>query len=98
MKPKTGIELIAAERRRQKEKEKWSLAHDRECHTDGELASAAAVYALSGAGWKTKHLEEIYWPTEWDFKPKDPIRDLVRAGALIAAELDRLQSQREGKQ
>jgi uncharacterized Zn finger protein (UPF0148 family) len=34
------------------------------------------------------------WPEAWDpdlWKPKNPIRDLVRAGALIAAEIDRLQ-------
>lgn len=30
------------------------------------------------------------WDDEW-WKPQDPIRDLVRAGALIAAEIDRLQ-------
>lgn len=29
------------------------------------------------------------WNDEW-WKPKDPVRDLIRAGALIAAELDRL--------
>lgn len=33
------------------------------------------------------------WPEDWaDFwKPKSPIQDLVRAGALITAEIDRLQ-------
>jgi hypothetical protein len=34
------------------------------------------------------------WPEAWDpdfWKPENPIRDLVRAGALIAAEIDRLQ-------
>ena len=32
------------------------------------------------------------WPwDEGDWNPQDPERDLVKAGALIAAELDRLQ-------
>lgn len=30
------------------------------------------------------------WEEQW-WKPKDPLRDLIRAGALIAAEIDRLQ-------
>ena len=35
------------------------------------------------------------WSDKW-WKPKDKIRDLVRAGALIAAEIDRLQRLKEG--
>jgi len=32
------------------------------------------------------------WPWEFEsWKPKDPLADLVKAGALIAAEIDRLQ-------
>jgi len=32
------------------------------------------------------------WPwEEKDWKPKDPISDLIKAGALIASEIDRLQ-------
>jgi hypothetical protein len=40
-----GIEAIAAERRRQIEAEGWSAAHDDQ-HVNGELAGAAAAYAL----------------------------------------------------
>lgn len=43
---KTGIELIAEERERQITKEGWTPEHDAE-HKNGELANAAAVYALS---------------------------------------------------
>lgn len=33
-----------------------------------------------------------YWPwDEKDWNPQEPLRDLVKAGALIAAEIDRLQ-------
>lgn len=32
------------------------------------------------------------WPQDWSFKPTrdDRIRELVKAGALVAAEIDRL--------
>jgi len=33
------------------------------------------------------------WGSEWWKPSKDPIRDLVKAGALIAAEIDRLQKE-----
>jgi hypothetical protein len=37
-------------------------------------------------------VRRFYWPWEWSFwKPRDPVRNLVIAGALIAAEIDRLQ-------
>jgi hypothetical protein len=33
----------------------------------------------------------VQWPVGWDWKPDDdPVRNLVKAGALIAAEIDRL--------
>jgi hypothetical protein len=88
----TGIELIAVERQRQIEVEGWTPEHDDD-HDCGELASAGACYALVqeemiGADW-----EPAFWP--WDrkwWKPSpDPIRNLIKAGALIAAEIDRLQ-------
>lgn len=81
-----GIGLIARERTRQSAKEGWTPAHDDQ-HETGELATAAAVYALH----HTVRRGLIGWP--WDlswFKPKGPIADLTRAGALIAAEIDRL--------
>ncbi len=100
----TGTELIAAERQRQIEVEGWSPEHDDE-HDDAELASAALCYTVhanhqvqfpSAAPLST----EMYigptgrlwpWSPDW-FKPSgDPIRNLVKAGALIAAEIDRLQ-------
>jgi len=111
----TGVELIAAERKRQIEEEGWTPEHDAQ-HYEGELAIAGACYAL---GEKHVHVhiprrinssrgidencyqydftkagpEQITWPwnEKW-WKPKDRIRDLVRAGALIAAEVDRLQN------
>lgn len=90
-----AIEEIAAERKRQIEQEGWSAAHDA-AHWNGDLARAAACYAIEAASiGKTSPEEDIFlerlWPWErkW-WKPKDARRDLVRAGALIVAEIDRL--------
>lgn len=43
---KTGIELIAEERQRQITEEGWTPEHDIN-HTNGQLASAAACYAMT---------------------------------------------------
>lgn len=89
-----GAGLIAAERRRQVEAEGWTPSHDDE-HDDGAIAAAAAVYALTDWQWSVLREHNInsdcLFPVEWQHKPKDRLRDLVRAGALIAAEIDRLQ-------
>lgn len=80
---------VIAERLRQLTKEGWSPEHDDQ-HSDGQLAEAAACYALSGAG-NLRSTFERWWP--WSFawwKPKGERRDLVRAGALILAEIERL--------
>ncbi len=84
----TGVELIAAERARQVSVEGWAYSHDDQ-HVSGEMARAAACYALQHTRVSGR---AIRWPwnRQW-WKPKGPIRDLVRAGALIAAEIDRLQ-------
>jgi len=97
---KTGIELIAEERKRQVEKEGWTAEHDAQ-HVAGELSMAAACYAhraslfaIKGRDYATCH--RTFWPIGWpwlreSWKPKTVLKDLIRAGALIAAEIDRLQ-------
>ncbi len=90
-----AIEDIRRERQRQIEEESFDPAHDNQ-HDAGELAAAAATYALLAAGLISMEGDteinpsQIWpWEKEW-FKPKDRRRDLVRAGALIAAEIERL--------
>ncbi|MEM7211770.1 MAG: hypothetical protein AAF479_07735 [Pseudomonadota bacterium] len=93
-----GVEAIAAERRRQVDVEGWSPDHDDE-HTKGEMARAAAAYARFSAWSDAKRSEclpeepplALCWPwdDEW-WRPTNRRRDLVKAGALIAAEIDRL--------
>lgn len=85
----TGAEMIAAERARQVSGEGYSDAHD-DHYTDRELTRAAVAYAL---GATDREDADDYWPRGWaERKPTDSeIGDLVKAGALIAAEIDRIQ-------
>lgn len=98
---KSGIELIAEERKRQIEVEKWDDEHDSE-HWQGELVDAAICYAMHKRYFETNINDEMtsikvkidFWPWEnnWWKLSSDKIKNLVKAGALIAAEIDRLQS------
>lgn len=91
-----GAALIARERLRQVSQEGWSEYHD-DGHDYDELAIAAACYALPDRKRESERrlaVLPMLWP--WDFKfwkptPDDRICELVKAGALIAAEIDRLQ-------
>lgn len=95
-----GIALIQAERQRQVEVEGFDSEHDDE-HGPGFISAAAAAYVLlacdlvdgdyrkSDFKKRSKHRMDTAWP--WDekwWKPSpDPTRNLVKAGALIAAEV-----------
>lgn len=92
-----GILAIAAERRRQVETEGWTPEHD-DKHNKGEMAGAAACYAmydLSIPNIRLGHsvvltIRDLWpWALSW-WKPTDARCNLVKAGALIAAEIDRL--------
>lgn len=80
---------VLAERLRQIEAEGWTPEHD-DAHNNGELAEAAGCYALhhNDPGLKGA---PAWWPwhAAW-WKPADPRRNLIKAGALILAELERL--------
>lgn len=88
----TGAELIAQERARQIQEECYDAAHD-----DGQgyaLARAGVAYAIAGTGHVVDVDDDVeawqWWPWSTDaWKPSyDLVRNLVRAGALIAAAID----------
>lgn len=96
---------IAVERRRQIKAEGWTTEHD-DAHDKGEMARAAGMYALIAGADATSYrnardgyslndylqaIMDHYWPwaKSW-FKPTTRRIALVKAGALIAAEIDRL--------
>ncbi|WP_260601138.1 hypothetical protein [Pseudomonas aeruginosa] len=85
---------VQAERRRQVEAEGWTPEHDDE-HSHGQMARAAACYALAGSSAPNDGtaalLVSLAWP--WDeqwWKPTSTRRDLVKACALALAEIERL--------
>lgn len=99
----TGAELIERERQRQVQDEQWSRDHD-DNHVHHELVLAAVQYALPDSHRAVMSESEallrnmkpgvpINWPwtdESWKPSPEDRRRELVKAGALIAAEIDRL--------
>lgn len=90
--PADGVELIAQERLRQIAEEGFTAEHDDE-HRAGELAEAASCYAAQYQDCR-QSLPPTWWPWDrewWKPTPDNRIGELVRAGALIAAEIDRLQ-------
>lgn len=86
---------VLAERRRQVESEGWMPEHDDQ-HEYGQMASAAACYALTASGDREIRLSHsltlsIAWPWDKDWwKPTTPRRNLIKAGALILAEIERI--------
>lgn len=94
----SGVQLIAAERTRQIEVEKWTPAHDDQHHSVGDLLRAAQSYVMQADGqvigikYPACFIPKFWpWARQWWKPSPDPIRNLVKAGALIAAEIDRLQ-------
>ena len=98
----TGVELIQKERQRQIEVEGWTAEHD-DRHTLGEMAVAGSIYArtatfqvaLNAPALPNRTPYDWPWASAWWKPSADPIRNLVKAGALIAAEIDRLQREQE---
>ena len=82
---------VARERERQMGAEGWSRDHD-DTHGRGELALAGACYAAPKyVGFAGAVFGSLPWP--WDrswWKPRDERRNLVKAAALIVAEIERI--------
>jgi len=83
----TGAEKIADERARQIALG-FGQKHDLE-HDDRSLLTAAVCY-IETAGVASRY--STVWPWDSGFGPHYDVTDLIRAGALIAAEIDRLDS------
>ena len=91
---------VLDERKRQITVEGWTPEHD-DAHEMAEMAQAAACYAISGTPadeavfihGRWRDARDLFWPRqfgrEW-WKPTNRRRDLVKAGALILAEIERL--------
>jgi hypothetical protein len=96
----TGSELIAEKVRTNREHKGYTAEHD-DVHDEGELCAASVCYldrAWLQIQQKSPRQESppYIWPFEQNaWNPSDdPVRNLVHAGALIAAEIDRLKRKR----
>ena len=90
---KTAIEMIADERKRQIEVEGFTAKHD-DNHKSSQLEILAMLYScpakyrsmLSPINW----FKSMGWDFKW-WKPTSRIRELIKAGALLVAAIERLQ-------
>lgn len=93
----TGVQLISIERQRQIEVEGFDATHDAAYstskHNSEKLAWAAYCYV------DPENSRFVGAPTRWPFNlkwwkpsPDNRVNELIKAGALIAAEIDRIQA------
>lgn len=88
---------VLAERRRQITAEGWTPDHD-DHHVNEEIAALACFYAMPDGArdWDATStgygdtLGHAIIPENWSVKTGDRRRELVKAGALILAEIERL--------
>ena len=93
---KSGIELIEIERKEQIEKHGRSIENDAKFNSSNELPNTAALL-INGGEWASFEESDMeMMPDGWDeniwrkMLLKTYPERLIIAGALIAAELDRL--------
>ena len=87
----TGIELITQERKEQIEKYRYDTEHDVQHHPDQALINAAIFALTLQDKWKQdgwENFEKKMWS-------KSMVERFAVAGALVAAEIDRLQADPE---
>jgi hypothetical protein len=89
-----GIELIAKERQEQQEKHGISVKNDAQFNSSAEYNGLPAL-SLGAIGLLDGTIARV--PSHWDKKRLEKMRSkpykerLIIAGALIAAEIDRIQ-------
>ncbi len=98
----TAVRDLLAERRRQVREEGHTLERDDQ-YTEGQLAQAASAYAFWADPRGARHDDHIdylnstptgLWPWAKEYwKPTSPRLMLIKAGALILAEIERLDRQ-----
>lgn len=89
--PRAWLDVMG-ERCRQISVEGWTPGHDDQ-HDEGELAAAATAYAFNAATAGRYYAHDPIWFWPWgdgSWKPTTPRRDMVKAGALILAEIERM--------
>ncbi len=97
---KTGIESIAAERQEQIEKHHRTVEKDAKENDCYQLIHAARTILIEPQGRQDKFWPPLDWDGQrWKHMMAKSYKDrLIIAGALIAAEIDRLQHLEEENQ
>ncbi|APQ14718.1 hypothetical protein BJP27_24410 (plasmid) [Pseudomonas oryzihabitans] len=90
--PDAAVRDVLAERKRQIEAEGWTPERD-DAYTGGQLAAAGAAYSI--IAHKMAETGAVVHPACWPWdaswlKPGTPRRNLIKAGALIVAEIQRI--------
>lgn len=91
---KSGIELIAEERQEQLSKHGRTVEKDVQINNESQLIHAAERM-LHGRGHESNNFPPVNWNYEiWNnMLDKPKLERLIIAGALIAAEIDRIQAE-----
>ncbi|OES24474.1 hypothetical protein [Alteromonas macleodii] len=89
---KTGAQLISEERQRQIDDEGYTPSSD-DTYSQPELVDAAICYASRCSDIDVDTVRDWPWNEEYWKPTDDKVKTLTKAGALIAAEIDRLQRQ-----
>lgn len=88
------IMTVVLEHQRQRQEEGYSLASDVAQYQGGELARAAACYAMQAGGiYPMRYVS--FWPFKSKMKSCTPAESLAKAGALIFSELERIKAQNQ---
>lgn len=86
--PSNAVQSVIAERQRHQSAEGWTPEHDDQ-YSKSQLLWASSCYVLNAIHPFNRIPFDWPWTPEW-WKPTNPRRDLVKAGALILAELERI--------
>lgn len=92
---------VIDERLRQQQAEGWTPNHDDQLHDAGDLSAAASCYAIAAANMLNPYTQgdgvdpakppgDWPWEALWWKPGTDPRRALVKAGAVILAEIERI--------
>lgn len=85
-----AVRLVIEERLSQLKHNGYSCKQDDRINDKGQLIRAAAAYLLASIHDAIGAMNVWPWPTN-TYKPRQPFPNLVRAGAMIIAELSRRQ-------
>lgn len=83
-----AVQSVIAERQRHQSVERWTPEHDDQ-YSKSQLLWAASCYVMNAIHPFNRIPFDWPWDSRW-WKPTSPRRDLVKAGALILAEIERI--------